>query len=223
MWSRPSGTTAAGTPFTGTASVDGRELLSEWWAPAQPVRRPEPPNAEDVACLNEWSAVGVSAPDPVAPVSQEIELATMAEWSAPVLPVGADPDLAAMSEWAGLPTGGVAAERSLALAESAATTDVATGRIMRTRAEGTFAISGLALASGHLVFEGITFPHRLSADPGADRVTLTVTDEDNVAPGGLVVMADSGFGPSDEGFTLVLAAAAPGRFHARGRYKAGLG
>jgi len=169
--------------------------------------------------MDEWVAVGTSAPDPPPPVPDEIDLATVAEWCAPPVSIPVEPDLATLPEWSTLPAGSVAMERSLALAEAAAVRTPHMSRIERTRAEGTFAITGLALASGHLVFDGITFAHRLSRAPRPERVRLMTSAEDNVAPGGLVVMADAGFGPGTEGFTLVLAAAEPGRFHARGRYE----
>ena len=202
--------------------AEERALLSEWWAPAQAAAVPSSPSDEDRAVLAEWVSVGSSAPDPPVTEVPDPDLAALSEWAAPVVSEIKDPDLALMSEWdTGAPPGTLA--RSLALAESAATAAPMVGRVVRSRAEGTFAVSGLALASGHLAFDGITFPHRLSGTPRPESVRLVVTGDGNVAPGGLVVMADSGFRPSDEGFTLVLAASGPGRFHAQGRYEVGLG
>lgn len=193
-------------------------VLNEWVAPQQPVHEAPAVTDDDLAVVSEWVGVGYSAPDPPAP-PDDIDLAAMAEWSAPVVAISSDPDLAVLAEWSALPAGAAAVERSLALAEAAAVREAPMSRIERTRSEGTFQITGLALASGHLVFEGITFTHRLQRPPRPESVRLVVSSEENVAPGGLVVMADSGFGPGTEGFTLVLAAAAPGRFHARGRYE----
>ena len=213
----------------GAAGASGRRapepppvVLNEWVAPQQPVHETRAITDDDLAVVSEWVGVGFSAPDPPGP-PDDIDLAAMAEWSAPVVTVPADPDLAVLAEWSALPAGAAAVERSLALAEAAAVREAPMSRIERTRSEGTFQITGLALASGHLVFEGITFTHRLHRPPRPESVRLVISSEENVAPGGLVVMADSGFGPGTEGFTLVLAAAAPGRFHARGRYEVELG
>lgn len=225
MWSRLRGTAVSSRPQTQNGLPQAeRALLSEWWAPAQPLHGVAELTEEERAVAAEWVAVGVSAPDPVVPEGVEVDLASMAEWSAPVLSIRKDPDLATLSEWCAQPIGAAPLQRSLALAEAAATISPAAhgSRVVRTRAEGTFSITGLALASGHLVFQGVSFPHRLSGTPRPEGVTLTISADQNIAPGGLVVMADSGFGPSDEGFTLVLAAAAPGRFHARGRYAVGV-
>jgi hypothetical protein len=208
--------TAAPAP---AASVPPPAVLSEWWAPSQPVHGEHGRTHDDLAVMAEWVAVGTSAPDPPSPVPDEIDLASVAEWSALPVTSRVEPDLATLPEWSTLPVGAAELERSLALAEAAAVRTPPMSRIERTRAEGTFAVTGLALASGHLVFEGITFATRLSRPPRPERVRLTMSAEDNVAPGGLVVMADAGFGPDTEGFTLVLAAAEPGRFHARGRYE----
>jgi len=221
VWSRLEG---VGRDGGGTASArrvpePAPAILNEWVAPAQPVHDRGGLTPDDMAVMAEWCAVGYSAPDPPSPEPEEIDLAAFAEWSAPVVAARAEPDLATLSEWSTMPSGAVILERALALAEAAAVREAPMSRIERTRAEGTFQVTGLALASGHLVFEGITFTHRLQRAPRPESVRLVASTEENVAPGGLVVMADSGFGPGPEGFTLVLAAAAPGRFHARGRYE----
>lgn len=221
MWSRLEGVgrDRAGTTPARRTPEPAPAVLSEWVAPPQPVHDRGEQTPDDIAVIAEWCAVGYSAPDPPAPTPDEIDLAGYAEWSAPVVAASAEPDLATLPEWSTMPSGAVIWERALALAEAAAVREAPMSRIERTRAEGTFQVTGLALASGHLVFEGITFTHRLQRAPRPESVRLIPSTEENVAPGGLVVMADSGFGPGTEGFTLVLAAAAPGRFHARGRYE----
>lgn len=221
MWSRLEGVgrDGAGAAPARRAPEPAPAVLNEWVAPPQPVADRGERTPDDLAVVAEWCAVGYSAPDPPPAAPDEIDLAGLAEWSAPIVASAPEPDLASMPEWSAMPSGAVIWERALALAEAAAVREAPMSRIERTRAEGTFQITGLALASGHLVFEGITFPHRLQRAPRPESVRLIPSTEENVAPGGLVVMADSGFGPGPEGFTLVLAAAAPGRFHARGRFE----
>jgi hypothetical protein len=85
--------------------------------------------------------------------------------------------------------------------------------------EGRFALGGWAASAGHSVVSAVTFRRRLSEDIGADRIVLEIDASENVPDGGLVVLADPGFAPDRDGFTLLLAAAAPGQFSVAGSYR----
>ena len=84
---------------------------------------------------------------------------------------------------------------------------------------GRFSLGGQALAPGHAVVAGITFASRREVPVGADALRLRVERAFNMPEGGLVVLDDPGFAPDAEGFTLALAAAAPGGFAAAGTYE----
>ena len=84
---------------------------------------------------------------------------------------------------------------------------------------GRFALGGSALAPGHLAVAGITFASRREAPVGADALRLRIERALNVPDGGLIVLADPGFAPDAEGFTLALAAASAGGFVAAGTYE----
>jgi len=84
--------------------------------------------------------------------------------------------------------------------------------------EGRFSLGGWAAAPGHSVLAGVTFRRRLPYAVAAAAVELMVEAADNVAAHGLVVLADPGFAPDREGFTLLLAAASEGPFSAAGTY-----
>jgi hypothetical protein len=84
---------------------------------------------------------------------------------------------------------------------------------------GRFALGGSALAPGHIAVAGITFSSRREAPVGADALRLRIERALNVPDGGLIVLADPGFAPDAEGFTLALAAAAAGGFAAAGTYE----
>jgi hypothetical protein len=85
--------------------------------------------------------------------------------------------------------------------------------------EGRFALGGWAAAGGHSVVSAVTFRRRLPEDVAAERIELELDAADNVPEGGLVVLSDPGFAPDRDGFTLLLAAAAPGPFSAAGGYR----
>ena len=85
--------------------------------------------------------------------------------------------------------------------------------------EGRFALGGWAAAAGHSMVSAVTFRRRLPEDIAADRIVLVIDASDNVPDDGLVVLADPGFAPDRDGFTLRLAAADPGPFSAAGSYR----
>ncbi len=85
--------------------------------------------------------------------------------------------------------------------------------------EGRFALGGWAASAGHSMVSAVTFRRQLSEDISADRIVLEIDASENVPDGGLVVLADPGFAPDRDGFTLLLAAAAPGQFSVAGSYR----
>lgn len=85
--------------------------------------------------------------------------------------------------------------------------------------EGRFALGGWAAASGHSVVSAVTFRRRLPQGVTAQQIELTIDASENVPEGGLLVLADPGFAPDREGFTLLLTAAEPGSFSAAGSYR----
>lgn len=84
---------------------------------------------------------------------------------------------------------------------------------------GRFELGGWAAAPGHSVVSAVTFTRRLDERPPASHVVLALESSENVPSAGLVVLADPGFAPDQEGFTLLLAAADPGPFSAAGTYR----
>jgi len=108
-----------------------------------------------------------------------------------------EPDHLALSEWVGTPAG---AARPV-------------------EASGRFALGGWAVQAGHMAVCGVTFPSRIAGDVAAGRIRLVPDALQNVSPAGLVVLGDVGFAPDGDGFTLLVAATAPGAFAASGRYE----
>jgi hypothetical protein len=91
--------------------------------------------------------------------------------------------------------------------------------VVELDAAGRFSLEGWAVMAGQMTVRGVSFPERLRRPVRAEDVRLIVDARTNVADGGLVVLGDGGFAPDGEGFTLLLAAAAPGGFAASGRYE----
>jgi hypothetical protein len=85
--------------------------------------------------------------------------------------------------------------------------------------EGRFALGGHAAGAGHSVVTAVTFRRRLPSPPSADQIALEIDASENVSDGGLVILADPGFAPDRDGFTLLLAAKDPGPFSAAGSYR----
>jgi hypothetical protein len=108
-----------------------------------------------------------------------------------------EPDPTALSEWLGHPAGAAA----------------------RIEASGRFTLGGWASQAGHMALAGVTFPSRLAEAVEAGRVRLVPDVLRNVAGAGVTVLADPGFAPDAEGFTLLVAAAGPGAFAAAGRWE----
>ena len=108
-----------------------------------------------------------------------------------------EPDPLTLSEWSGIPA----------------------GPAPRIVASGRFALGGSAVQAGHMALCGVTFPERIAAEVAGGRVRLVPDALQNVSSSGLVVLADGGFAPDAEGFTLLVAAEGPGAFAASGRYE----
>ena len=85
--------------------------------------------------------------------------------------------------------------------------------------EGRFALGGYAAGSGHSIVSAVTFRRRLPSVPEAAHIVLEIDASENTVDGGLVVLADPGFAPDRDGFTLLLAAKDPGPFSAAGSYR----
>jgi hypothetical protein len=164
-------------------------------APAPAAQAPAAPAADaglDLAGIAEWSARPAPARDGARPV-----------------PASGDRDLDRLAEWIGAPAAAPVA--APAVQEFSVPPAV--------RETGRFSLGGWASAGGHLAVSGVTFRDRLGEPVDAGAVRLVIEAGDNVAHGGLVVLADAGFAPDEEGFTLMLAAAGPGAFAAAGRYE----
>jgi hypothetical protein len=84
---------------------------------------------------------------------------------------------------------------------------------------GRFSIGGWAAQAGHMSFCAVSFRDRRDEVVDASSIRLLTDATTNVSEGGLVVLADPGFAPDLEGFTIVVAAAGPGGFAAAGRYE----
>ncbi len=108
-----------------------------------------------------------------------------------------EPDPVALSEWSGTPVGAAP----------------------HVEASGRFALGGWAVQAGHMALCGVTFPERIAGDIQAGRIRLVPDALENVSANGLVVLGDAGFAPDGEGFTLLVAASAPGAFAVSGRYE----
>jgi hypothetical protein len=108
-----------------------------------------------------------------------------------------EPDPAALSEWLAHPAGAAP----------------------RIEASGRFTLGGWASQAGHMALAGVTFPSRLAEAVAAGRLRLIPDVMQNVAGAGVTVLADPGFAPDAEGFTLLVAAAGPGAFAATGRWE----
>jgi hypothetical protein len=200
--------------------------------------RPSPVPAETAATLAPMPAPAPAGGPGRARGEAGLDLAGLAEWSGqPAAPAlrrrralaPGDRDLDRLAEWIGAPVARLvraAAPRQpdpLPLAEWSAPLAPPAAKEFsvapRVRESGRFSLGGWAVAPGHLAVCGVTFRERLADRVDAGAVRLVVEAGDNVADGGLVVLGDPGFAPDEEGFTLMLAAAAPGVFAAAGRYE----
>jgi hypothetical protein len=168
-------------------------LKGRWDAdpvPAAPAG--QPPSPVDLAA-GETAATALAPPPPAAVPADALDLAAVAEWSAPVAFV----------------TAPVSAPEAPAPAEL----------VVQVHESGRFLVGGWAAETGHTALAGVTLRERREDGIPAERVRLIVEAADNVAGDGPVVLGDPGFAPDSEGFTLIVAAAGPGRFAAAGRYE----
>ncbi|MGE0026557.1 MAG: hypothetical protein AB7O78_18370 [Thermoleophilia bacterium] len=108
-----------------------------------------------------------------------------------------EPDPVALSEWFGTPAGAAP----------------------QIEVSGRFSLGGVAVQAGHMALCGVTFPSRIADEVHAGRIRLVPEALQNVSADGLVVLGDEGFAPDGDGFTLVVAAVAPGAFAVSGRYE----
>jgi len=216
--------------------------------PAGPAAGPPPAVPETAATLAP-TAPAVPAAAPVARdgaparagAGAGLDLAGLAEWCAqpatadgrarPALAPG-DRDLDRLAEWIGAPAARLVGAGAVAPPEpepEPAPLDEWSAPLAAVRHEfsvapavretGRFSLGGWASAAGHMAVCGVSLRERLGEPVDAGAVRLVIEAGDNIAHGGLVVLADPGFAPDEEGFTLMLAAAAPGVFAAAGRYE----
>lgn len=150
----------------------------------------------------EWLAgPRVPATRPLDPAWRAVLTEWIASPGAPAPRVRDAAEAAVLCEWTA-PVGPAAAAAELVVGE-----------------DGRFSLGGWAAQTGHMAFCGVTFRDRRGAPVEASAIRLVPEATSNVADGGLVVLADPGFAPDAEGFTLLLAAAGPGSFAASGRYE----
>lgn len=170
-----------------------RSVLSEWASTPvwTPPRRRRTRDASDDAALAEW--VASPAPRPVRrhDPADEGHRAVLAEWATHVAP---PPSPAA--------TPPESAVLEIVVDES-----------------GHFSLGGWAAQPGHMALCGVTFRDRRDRVVDAASIRLVAEAATNVTGEGLVVLSEPGFAPDVEGFTILLAAAAPGSFAAAGRYE----
>ena len=208
--------------------------------PAAPAVAEEPAAQEAVAAQSaaarsvfempavEWptfEAEWLAGPRPsVARASDAAERAVLAEWLVTPVPASArgERDAAdALCEW----TATIAPAAPARAAEAVATEpEPEAAPEPAAQAElvvesGRFSLGGWAAQSGHMALCGVTFRDRRGAPVNASAIRLVPEATTNVGEGGLVVLADAGFAPDAEGFTLLLAAVGPGSFAASGRFE----
>jgi hypothetical protein len=176
------------------------------WEPAEPATAPEAPEHADPlgdAGPGDWSAI--LSGDPLAPVADEPEPAALAEWVAEVAPLRADrPETSPDAE-----------SHESNPAEDPAPRPA----VVDIDESGRFSLGGWAAQAGHMTLCGVTFRDRRGGTVDPASIRLLPEAETNVAEGGLIVLADEGFAPDAEGFTILLAAGGPGSFAAAGRYE----
>jgi hypothetical protein len=151
------------------------------------------------------------APRPAVP-ADALDLAGLAEWDVtftprpqPAVLASGERALERLSEWVAAPVAAAPVAPTLVVVD--------------IDESGRFLVGGWAAEAGHAALCGVTFRGRRADGIPVDRIRLIVEAADNVAGDGPIVLGDPGFAPDREGFTLVVAAAGPGRFAAAGRYE----
>ncbi len=84
---------------------------------------------------------------------------------------------------------------------------------------GHFSLGGWAVQAGQMALVGVTFRARRGGPVAVGDIRIVAEGLVNIAGGGPTVLGDAGFAPDGEGFTLIVAASAPGAFAATGRYE----
>jgi hypothetical protein len=175
------------------------------------LERPSIAEPLDWSLLTEWATGPASSwpPErseaPEAEPDDEPEAVVLSEWTTPVTAAAAvesEPEPVAEPEQ---------------VAELEPVAEPVVEILMDER--GRFSLGGWAAQEGHMALCGVTFRHRRDGLVDPASIRLTVDAASNVADGGLVVLADTGFAPDLEGFTILLAASGPGSFAAAGRYE----
>lgn len=154
--------------------------------------------AEAAPALAEAPVAEPVAPDEPPVVDEPVvENVPVAEPAPAPRPPAWEPDPVALSEWLGTPA----------------------GTAPRVEVSGRFAVGGVAVQAGHMALCGVTFPSRIAGEVRAGRIRLVPEALENVSADGMVVLGDAGFAPNGDGFTLLVAAVAPGAFAVSGRYE----
>jgi hypothetical protein len=188
-------------------------MKGRWDAHPLPGAAPEelaPPAGQAEAETAATALAPELAPAPAAP-ADALDLAGLAEWDAsparhpqPAALAADEPALERLSEWVAAPVAMPAAQHLVAV---------------EIDESGRFLVGGWAADAGHAALCGLTFKERRADGLPIERIRLIVEAADNIAGDGPIVLGDPGFAPDREGFTLVVAAAGPGRFAAAGRYE----
>jgi hypothetical protein len=85
---------------------------------------------------------------------------------------------------------------------------------------GRFALGGFAQGPAQEAIAAVAFRGALPAAPAADRIDLSVDGAINCDPSTAEVIAEEGFAPSTDGFTVRVRAAGPGPFMVSGTFRA---
>lgn len=196
--------------------------LAEWvtnptWAPS---RRTTTRDVLDAAALAEWATDPTWGAERRARTRDAFEAAALGEWIGHVAPT-ALPEMDGSPEAPPVPAAVAQPEAELVTGTE---TEVSPPEIeseieIEIDESGRFSLGGWAAQQGHMALCGVTFRDRRGTpvDPGAIRLIPDALS--NVGTGGLVVLADQGFAPDTEGFTILVAADGPGSFAVAGRYE----
>jgi hypothetical protein len=181
----------------------------------------------DAAALAEWATDPVWGQTRRTRTRDAFEAAAVSEWITHVAPTalpeweGVPEEPAAPAPAAGSETPEPAAEAVPPAAEPVPDPQPQAETLAEVQIDesGRFSLGGWAAQPGSITLCGVTFRDRRDAPVDPSAIRLIPDAVSNVGDGGLVVLADPGFAPDQDGFTLLLAADGPGSFAASGRYE----
>lgn len=175
-------------------AADAREL-----GLAEPEAEFEQGTAPETEAAEPWE-VGIAGAEAAAGVAADAEHATEAgpgDGPAAKAADDSEPDHVVLSEWHA----------------------AAAGPAPEVQESGRFTVGGWASQPGDMALTGVSFRSRLDRPVPVERLRLVTTASSNMAAAGPMVLAEPGFAPDAEGFTILLAAGAPGPFAASGRFE----